>query len=96
MDNLSLSSDKKNFVVVEDDISVSTFRAKSFYRDKVSFELDLEKEEISLLYLDNNSISDRNMDNTAHTTEETIEETRDTVVQDSQSTKGYGKSLALE
>ena len=67
MDNLFLSSNKRNFVAVEDNILVSTFRTKLFYRDKVSFELDLEKEkeEMLLLYLDKDSISERDAYNTA-------------------------------
>ena len=67
MDNLSLSSDKKSFMEAEDDMSVSTFRTKSFYGDKVSFELDLEKEKdkVPPLHLDNNSISKREICNTA-------------------------------
>ena len=61
MDNLSLSSEKKNFVADIDMISVSTFGTKSFYRDKVSFDLDFKKEkkDIPLLYLDIDSTSDR-------------------------------------
>ena len=52
--------------MAEDDMSVSNFGTKLFYRDKVSFELDLEKEkeEMPLLYLDNNSISERDVCNT--------------------------------
>ena len=52
--------------MAEDDIPVSTFRTKLFYRDKVSFELDLEKEkeEMPLLYLDEDSISERDSCNT--------------------------------
>jgi hypothetical protein len=42
-------------------MSVSTFGTQLFYSDKVSFNLDLEKEkeEILPLCLDNNNISDR-------------------------------------
>ena len=85
MDNLFLSSNKKNFVAAEDDMSVSTFGTKLFYRDKVNFELDLEKEkdEILPLYLDSNSASEREIHNTVQTTEGTIEGTLDTVTQDS-------------
>ena len=60
MNNLSMPSKKKNFIADEDEILVSIFGAKSFYRDKVRFNLDLEKEkeEIPPLYLDNDSMSD--------------------------------------
>ena len=49
-----------------------------------------------LLYLDNNSMSKREAHNTTQTTEETIEKTWDIVVQNSQSTGGYGKLLVPE
>ena len=98
MDNLSLSSDKKNFMATEDNISANTFGIKSLYGDKVSFELDLEKEKDKMppLYLDNNSISKRKDCNTAQTTKETIEGTQDIVVQDIQSIRGYSKPPILE
>ena len=82
IDNLFLFSNKKNFIAEEDNISVSTFGTKLFYSDKVSFDLDLEKEkeEIPLLCLDDDSISEREINNTAQTTERAKEETHEAVV----------------
>ena len=93
IDNLSLSSKKKNFIVKENNIPVSTFGTKSFYSDKVSFDLDLEKckEEILLLCLDDDSMSKRKINCTTQTTEKAKEETQEAVVQVSQSAKRYGK-----
>ena len=77
MDNLSFSFNKKNFAATEDDILVSTFSTKSFCSNKVSFDLDLEKEkeEIPPLHLDDDSISEREIHNTVQTTKRTKEET---------------------
>ena len=44
MDNLSLSSEKKNFIADADEASVSIFGTKSFYWDKVGFDLNFENE----------------------------------------------------
>ena len=76
---------KKDFVADKDDILVSTFSTKSFYSDKVSFYLDLEKEkeEMTPLHLDNDSTSDREINHTAQTTERTEEETQEANMQDS-------------
>ena len=64
---------------------VRTFGTKSFCSDKVSFDLDLEKkkEEILLLYLDDDSVSEREIHNTVQTTERTEEKTQEAVAQDS-------------
>ena len=35
MDDLSLSSNNKNFIAKEDNMSVSTFGSKSFYSNKI-------------------------------------------------------------
>ena len=44
MNNLFLSSDKKNFVAEEDNMSVSTFSKKSFFGNKVSFNLEIKND----------------------------------------------------
>ena len=64
---------------------VRTFGTKSLCSDKVSFDLDLEKkkEEILLLYLDDDSVSEREIHNTVQTTERTEEKTQEAVAQDS-------------
>ena len=61
---------------------MSTFGTKLFFGDKASFDLDLEKDKkkILLLHLDNDSTSKREVCNTVQATEETIEETLDTVI----------------
>ena len=71
-----MSSGRKNFVAVEDDILVRIFGTKSFYSDKVSFDLALEKEkeEILLLCLDD-SASEREIHNTVQTAKRTKEKT---------------------
>jgi hypothetical protein len=43
MDNLSLTHKKKNFTADADKILVSTFGNRLFYRNKIGFDLDLEK-----------------------------------------------------
>ena len=84
MDNLSFFSNKKNFIAKEDDMSVSTFGIKSFYGDKVSFDLDLEKKkkEMLPLYLDNSSTSQKESNHTAQTTNRAKDKTQEAVVQD--------------
>ena len=61
LDNLFLSSKKKNFIASIDSISVSTFSTKLFYGDKAGFDLEFkkEKEEILPLCLDNGSTRNR-------------------------------------
>ena len=60
MDDFSLTYEKKNFTANADKMLVSTFSNRLFHRDKVRFDLDLEKiKKISLLCLDNDSKSDR-------------------------------------
>ena len=82
MDNLSLSFKKKNFAANIDEISVSTFSTKLFYRDKVSFDLDFkkEKEEMPPLHLDDDSMSDREKNYTAQTTKRAEDETQEVIV----------------
>ena len=82
MDDLSLSSEKKNFIANVDEISVSTFGTKSFYSNKVSFNLDFEKEkeEMPLLYLDDNSTSNRENNCTAQTTKRAKDETQEVIM----------------
>ena len=50
MNNLSLSLEKKNIIANIDEMLVSTFGMKLFYRDKVTFNLDQEKKERSSNY----------------------------------------------
>ena len=42
MDDFFLTHKKKNFTADADKILVSTFGNRSFYRDKIGFDLDLE------------------------------------------------------
>ena len=85
MDNLSLSSEKKNFIADIDEMSVSIFDTKLFYGDKVGFDLDFEKEkeEMPLLYLDDNSTSNSKNNWTVQTTKRIKDETQEAIVQDS-------------
>ena len=85
MDNLSLSYEKKNFVADSDKILVSTFDTKSFYRNKVGFNLvfKMEKEEILSLHLDNDSASDRKNNCTIQTAEKADNKTQEAIVKDS-------------
>ena len=82
MNNLSLTHKKKNFTADADKILVSTFGNRSFYRDKIGFNLDLEKKmkEIHWLCLDDDSASDREGSFTSQTTESINNETQEVIM----------------
>ena len=81
IDNRSITSGKKNFVADADKMLVSTFSNRLFHRDKVRFDLDLEKmKKISLLCLDNDSKSDREGSSTVQTTESINNETQEVIM----------------
>ena len=85
IDDLSITSGKKNFVADADKMLVSTFSNRLFYRDKVRFDLDLEKKmkEIHWLCLDDDSASDREGSSTSQTTESINNETQEAMMHNS-------------
>ena len=85
MNDLSLSSDKENFLADIDKISVSTFGLKLFYGEKIIIDLDQEKEKevVTPVHLEDDSISNQEDSSIAQTITCNNDEIQDSIAQDS-------------